>query len=43
MVVSQTLTYTLLVNGSVYGTQAARSAYLFACALLAKGHSLKQV
>ncbi|MCC4237940.1 sulfurtransferase complex subunit TusD [Vibrio anguillarum] len=43
MLVEPVLSYTLLVNGSVYGTQAARSAYLFACALLEKGHSLKQV
>ena len=40
MLVEPVLSYTLLVNGSVYGTQAARSAYLFACALLEKGHSL---
>lgn len=37
------LTYTLLVNGSVYGTQSARNAYLFAEALLEKGHQLKSV
>lgn len=34
------LTYTLVVNGSVYGEQSARSAYLFALALLEKGHRL---
>lgn len=37
------LTYTLLVNGSVYGSQSARNAYGFACALLAKGHKLHSV
>ena len=37
------LTYTLLVNGSVYGTQSARNAYLFAEALIEKGHQLKSV
>ncbi|EGU30171.1 sulfur transfer complex subunit TusD [Vibrio ichthyoenteri ATCC 700023] len=37
------LTYTLVVNGSVYGTQAARSAYQFANALVAKGHTLVSV
>ncbi len=37
------LTYTLLVNGSVYGTQSARNAYLFAQALIEKGHQLKSV
>ncbi len=37
------LSYTLLVNGSVYGEQAARSAYLFACALIEKGHKLHSV
>ncbi|MBY7976408.1 sulfurtransferase complex subunit TusD [Vibrio fluvialis] len=38
-----TLTYTLLVNGSVYGTQSARNAYLFAKAVIEKGHTLKSV
>lgn len=37
------LTYTLLVNGPAYGTQSARNAYLFAQALLAKGHTLSSV
>ncbi|MDE1254785.1 sulfurtransferase complex subunit TusD [Vibrio aestuarianus] len=43
MVVSQTLTYTLLVNGAVYGSQSARSAYRFACAVIEKGHTLSSV
>ncbi|EKO3519632.1 sulfurtransferase complex subunit TusD [Vibrio fluvialis] len=38
-----TLTYTLLVNGSVYGTQSARNAYLFAKAVIEKGHTLQSV
>ncbi|MBL4280706.1 sulfurtransferase complex subunit TusD [Vibrio fluvialis] len=38
-----TLTYTLLVNGSVYGTQSARNAYLFAKAVIEKGHTLNSV
>ena len=37
------LTYTLVVNGPVYGSQSARSAYQFAKALIAKGHSLVSV
>lgn len=37
------LTYTLVVNGSVYGSQSARNAHLFACALIAKGHTLVSV
>lgn len=37
------LTYTLVVNGPVYGTQASRSAYQFALALIAKGHQLVSV
>lgn len=37
------LTYTLVVNGSVYGSQSARHAYQFACALLEKGHQLVSV
>ena len=37
------LTYTVVVNGSVYGSQAARSAYQFACALVEKGHTLVSV
>ncbi|ENM5891422.1 sulfurtransferase complex subunit TusD [Vibrio mimicus] len=39
----KSLTYTLVVNGPQYGTQSARSAYLFAKALIAKGHILKSV
>ena len=38
-----TLSYTLLVNGGVYGTQSSRNAYGFACALLEKGHTLTSV
>ncbi len=37
------LTYTLVVNGSVYGSQSARSAYLFAKAVLEQGHTLVSV
>ncbi len=37
------LTYTLVVNGSVYGSQSARSAYQFAQAVIAKGHTLVSV
>lgn len=37
------LTFTLVVNGSVYGTQSARNAFLFAQALIKKGHQLKSV
>ncbi len=37
------LTYTLVVNGPVYGTQASRSAYQFALALIEKGHQLISV
>ncbi len=37
------LSYTLFVNGGVYGTQSARNAYAFACALLDKGHTLTSV
>ncbi|MGF1698681.1 sulfurtransferase complex subunit TusD [Vibrio lamellibrachiae] len=37
------LSYTLVVNGSVYGSQAARSAFLFAEALIKKGHILTSV
>nr|WP_216607676.1 sulfurtransferase complex subunit TusD [Vibrio tubiashii] len=37
------MTYTLVVNGPVYGSQSARSAYQFAKALIAKGHSLASV
>ncbi|KNA45613.1 sulfur relay protein TusD/DsrE [Vibrio cholerae MZO-3] len=35
------LAYTLVVNGPQYGTQSARNAYLFAKALIEKGHILK--
>lgn len=37
------LSYTLLVNGPVYGSQSARSAYQFAVALLQQGHKLHSV
>ena len=37
------LTYTLVVNGPVYGDQSARSAYQFANALVARGHTLVSV
>lgn len=37
------LNYTLVVNGGVYGSQSARSAYAFAQALLKKGHTLVSV
>ncbi|WP_239670765.1 sulfurtransferase complex subunit TusD [Vibrio variabilis] len=37
------LTYSLVVNGSVYGSQSARNAYQFANALIAKGHKLVSV
>lgn len=37
------LTYTLVVNGSVYGSQAARTAYQFASALIEQGHQLVSV
>ncbi|MEZ9233653.1 sulfurtransferase complex subunit TusD [Vibrio amylolyticus] len=37
------LRYTLVVNGPVYGSQAARSAFLFAQALVKKGHTLVSV
>ncbi|GLO62122.1 sulfurtransferase TusD [Vibrio sp. MACH09] len=37
------LSYTLLVNGAVYGSQSARNAYQFACALIEKGHQLDLV
>lgn len=37
------LTYSLLVNGSVYGSQSALSAYQFACALIERGHQLVSV
>jgi tRNA 2-thiouridine synthesizing protein D len=37
------LSYTLIVNGPVYGSQSARSAYQFALALLKQGHKLHSV
>ncbi|MDW6002077.1 sulfurtransferase complex subunit TusD [Vibrio mangrovi] len=37
------LTYTLVVNGPLYGSQSARSAYQFARALIQKGHTLVSV
>ncbi|MGR5064479.1 sulfurtransferase complex subunit TusD [Photobacterium sp. DNB22_13_2] len=37
------LNYVLVVEGPVYGTQSARSAYQFAQALLAEGHGLSRV
>jgi tRNA 2-thiouridine synthesizing protein D len=37
------LSYTLVINGGVYGTQSARNAYGFACALLDQGHTLASV
>lgn len=40
---SEKLSYTLVVNGSVYGSQSARSAYLFAVELVELGHRLVSV
>ncbi len=40
---TQFLSYTLQVNASPYGSEAADLAYGFACALLAKGHRLRRV
>lgn len=37
------LTYTLVVNGEVYGEQSALNAYQFAKALINKGHTLVSV
>ncbi len=37
------LNYVLVVSGPVYGSQAARSALLFARALVARGHTLSRV
>ena len=37
------LTYALIVNGPVYGSQSARSAYLFAKAALQRGHSIAKI
>ncbi len=40
---SDTLTYSLVVNSGVYGRQSARNAYQFACSLIEKGHTLVSV
>ncbi|MGF1743257.1 sulfurtransferase complex subunit TusD [Vibrio profundum] len=40
---NQKLTYTLLVTGSLYGSQSARNAYMFAKELLTQGHQLVSV
>lgn len=40
---TKTLTYSIVVNGSVYGQQSALSAYQFACAVLKQGHTLVSV
>ena len=37
------LTYCLVVTGPHYGTEQASSAYLFANALLEKGHQIAQI
>ncbi|WP_282177568.1 sulfurtransferase complex subunit TusD [Vibrio nereis] len=37
------LTYTLVVNGSIYGSQSARGAYQFAQAVIEEGHKLVSV
>lgn len=37
------LTYALVVNGPLYGTQSAKSAYQFALALIDKGHKLERI
>ncbi len=37
------LSYTLLVNGPLYGSQSARNAYQFAVALLQQGYKLHSV
>lgn len=37
------LRYTLVVNGPIYGTQASRSAFQFARALIQRGHQLVSV
>lgn len=39
----EVLSYSLLVNGSVYGSQSALNAYQFACALIERGHKLVSV
>ena len=37
------LTYALVIEGPAYGTQSARSAYQFAQAVLAEGHTLSRI
>jgi len=37
------LTYTLVVNGPIYGSQSARSAYQFANAVIDQGHKLVSI
>ncbi|WP_318461426.1 sulfurtransferase complex subunit TusD [Photobacterium leiognathi] len=37
------LTYAIVVNGPVYGSQTSRSAYQFAQALIEEGHKLQRV
>ncbi|WP_070962842.1 sulfurtransferase complex subunit TusD [Vibrio sonorensis] len=37
------LTYTLVVNGGVYGRQSSKTAYQFATALIQQGHKLVSV
>ena len=37
------LSYTLVVNGSLYGSQSARTAYQFAKAAIESGHTLVSV
>ncbi len=37
------LSYSLVVNGSVYGSQSARHAYQFALAVIERGHNLVSV
>ena len=37
------LTYSLVVNGPIYGSQSARSAYQFAQAIIEQGHTLVSV
>lgn len=37
------LTYALVVSGPVYGSQSARSAYLFAKATLQRGHTIEKI
>ncbi|MFC3025120.1 sulfurtransferase complex subunit TusD [Vibrio zhugei] len=37
------LSYALVVNGGAYGSQASRSALLFAKAVIKKGHTLSRV